>query len=94
MWVVTSTKELMNYFFRPGFDLRPPLLALTMLLGADGGEVVAQTASRPANEDPARQVHWAMGAFFLPARHGVPRAPVKPVVLSTPWETRTTHRDG
>ena len=37
---------------------------LTLLLLTVNGSVLAQPDDRQVREDPARQVHWAMGAFF------------------------------
>ena len=39
-------------------------MLLAWLLFACCGEVLAQDDDRQAREDPARQVHWAMGSFF------------------------------
>ena len=39
-------------------------LKLTMLLCVVSPQVVAQSEQVQALQDPARQVHWAMGAFF------------------------------
>jgi len=40
------------------------LLALIFLLFVLCAEVLAKDADKQGDEDPARQVHWAMGAFF------------------------------
>jgi len=54
----------MVYRFRFHIYGREVLLALTFLLCGISGEVLAQTGNSRLLEDPARQVHWAMGAFF------------------------------
>ncbi len=50
--------------FRLPFDHRPALLALAIVLCAVSGDTLAQAGNIEVREDPARQVHWAMGAFF------------------------------
>jgi hypothetical protein len=54
----------MEYRFRLHIVGRGVLLALAFLLGAISGDVLAQAGKLQARDDPARQVHWAMGAFF------------------------------
>ncbi len=54
----------MVYRFRPHIYGRGILLLFTFLLCAISGEVLAQAGKLQVREDPARQVHWAMGAFF------------------------------
>ena len=54
----------MVYRFRPHIYGRGILLLFAFLLCAVSGEVLAQAANPKILEDPARQVHWAMGAFF------------------------------
>ena len=54
----------MEYCFRLHFSGLPALLALIFLMCAMSGDVLAQGAELQAREDPERQVHWAMGAFF------------------------------
>jgi hypothetical protein len=44
--------------------LNIPLLLLAFLSFALSSDIVAQDADKQPREDPARQVHWAMGAFF------------------------------
>ena len=41
-----------------------PLLALAFLMFAVSVDVRAQDSKQQEREDPARQVHWAMGAYF------------------------------
>ena len=51
--------------FRLHFNGRGVLLALAFLMCAFSGDVLAQAVvNSRLREDPARQVHWAMGAFF------------------------------
>ena len=54
----------MTYCFRLHFDGRGVLLALAFLICSISGNALAQGAELQAGEDPERQVHWAMGAFF------------------------------
>lgn len=54
----------MEYRFRSLFDGWVALLALAFLLCTVGGSALAQAGDVEVFEDPSRQVHWAMGAFF------------------------------
>jgi len=54
----------MELRFRLQFDGRPVLPALAFLMYALSGDVPAQAVEFQPREDPERQVHWAMGAFF------------------------------
>jgi hypothetical protein len=54
----------MAYGIQAHFCGRQLVLALLFLLCAGGSNVLAQTSSLQSRDDPARQVHWAMGAFF------------------------------
>ena len=50
--------------FRQHFDARLALLTLAFLMYIISGNLLAQATEFQSREDPARQVHWAMGAFF------------------------------
>jgi len=56
--------RVMECHFRPHFNGQGVLLALAFLMCTFSGDVLAQASQLQAREDPARQVHWAMGAFF------------------------------
>ncbi len=55
---------VMKYRYRLPFNSHFIVLALALFTCAMGGDVLAQDASSQPLQDPARQVHWAMGAFF------------------------------
>jgi hypothetical protein len=54
----------MDYRFRLRLCGPGVALALVFMMCAGGSNVLAQTASLVSKDDPSRQVHWAMGAFF------------------------------
>ena len=56
--------RVMDYRFRLQFGGLPVLLASIFLMCAMSGDLLAQAVELRAPEDPAGQVHWAMGAFF------------------------------
>ncbi len=54
----------MKLRFRLIFNRRGVVLALALIAGFAWCNLHAQDSSLQSRDDPARQVHWAMGAFF------------------------------